>query len=331
MQSKPFQKIEYPQINPVPKGVHRPFWSVMIPTYNCAKYLTQTLESVLSQDPGPEHMQIEVVDDCSTKDDPEAVVREIGKGRVSFYRQPQNVGAIRNFNTCVQRSQGQIVHILHGDDFVGTGFYECFSQMINAYPDVNLFACRVFQVDEQGEIDNISPRLKSIESPNNDASLFFYGNSFYTPAVVIRRKFYEEFGGFYEFLKHTADWEMWVRTIKKSSGLAINKPLAYYRFFTANDSSKLARSGDNLRDWLFLGNIFSLSYKEFDNVKFTNSVKTSAFAQAINFMHSNDKLAARNNTLLWWELLSNAEKVSQLTSMVINRDKARLKIMLNLL
>jgi cellulose synthase/poly-beta-1,6-N-acetylglucosamine synthase-like glycosyltransferase len=51
MQSKPFHNLKYPQIYPVPEGVDRPFWSVMIPTYNCAKYLAQTLESVLSQDP----------------------------------------------------------------------------------------------------------------------------------------------------------------------------------------------------------------------------------------------------------------------------------------
>src|SRR5471032_702764 len=93
-----------PRIDPVPEGVHRPQWSVMIPTFNCAKYLWQTLESVLAQDPGTDQMQIEVVDDCSTKDDPEALVREIGQGRVAFHRKPQNEGAIRNFNTCIQRS-----------------------------------------------------------------------------------------------------------------------------------------------------------------------------------------------------------------------------------
>ena len=58
------------RILPVPEGTPRPVWSVMIPTYNCAKYLRETLVSVLAQDPGPEQMQIEVVDDYSTKDEP---------------------------------------------------------------------------------------------------------------------------------------------------------------------------------------------------------------------------------------------------------------------
>ncbi|HZY25562.1 MAG TPA: glycosyltransferase, partial [Bacteroidales bacterium] len=76
----------------------------MIPTYNCAHYLRETIASVLAQDPGPEIMQIEVVDDHSTRDDPEVVVKELAGDRVGFYRQSQNVGYIKNFETCLQRS-----------------------------------------------------------------------------------------------------------------------------------------------------------------------------------------------------------------------------------
>ena len=90
-------------ILPVSEGASRPLWSVMIPTYNCAHYLRETLASVLEQDPGIERMQIEVVDDCSTLDDPESVVKELGQGRVSFYRQPENVGYIKQHITPIRK------------------------------------------------------------------------------------------------------------------------------------------------------------------------------------------------------------------------------------
>ena len=123
-----------PAIAAVPEGVHRPRWSVMIPTFNCANYLRQTLESLLSQAPGPDEMQIEVIDDCSTKDDPEAVVRDVGKGRVDYHRKPQNEGAIANFNTCIERSRGDLVHILHGDDWILPEFYKTIEQTAEKFP-----------------------------------------------------------------------------------------------------------------------------------------------------------------------------------------------------
>jgi len=64
-----------------------PLWSVVIPTFHCARFLRQTLESMLSQGPGPDVMQIEVIDDCSTQDDPESVVRAAAGERVHFCRQ----------------------------------------------------------------------------------------------------------------------------------------------------------------------------------------------------------------------------------------------------
>ncbi len=88
-----------PTIAPLPTGRARPYWSVMIPTYHCAGYLRHTLRSVLEQAPSPDDMQIEVVDDASVKDDTEAVVREIGQGRVRFFRQPVNAGPQRTFTT----------------------------------------------------------------------------------------------------------------------------------------------------------------------------------------------------------------------------------------
>ena len=94
----------------------------MIPTYNSAPFLAETLTSVLAQDQGPEQMQIEVVDDAS-EDDPDEVVAAVGRGRVALPRQPNHSGQHHNLATCIRRSRGDIVHLLHGDDLVLPGFY----------------------------------------------------------------------------------------------------------------------------------------------------------------------------------------------------------------
>lgn len=291
-----------PTIESVAKNIHRPLWSVMIPAYNCAKYLRQTLESVLAQDPGPEQMQIEVVDDCSTKDDPETVVQEVGKGRVAFYRKPQNGGVTANFNTCVQRSRGHLVHILHGDDYVLPGFYERIDTAATAYPHVTAFFVRSFAVDEAGALDWMSARTQWLEQPTRFPSELLYYNYFLTPGVVLRRSFYEKSGGFLPTLVHVADWEMWVRGITLGCGLALNEPLASYRFFAGNDTSRLMRTAENLRDFLRLASIWANRFTEFDHARFKRMIAQHAQQQVKRFRECGDDEAVSANRRLWQEL-----------------------------
>jgi glycosyltransferase involved in cell wall biosynthesis len=93
-----------PEVATLPPGIVRPLWSVMIPTYNCTPYLQEAILSVLAQDMGPAHMQIEVVDDASTDAEVEQLEASIGGGRIQYYRQSVNVGSLRNFETCLNRS-----------------------------------------------------------------------------------------------------------------------------------------------------------------------------------------------------------------------------------
>ncbi len=246
-----------PAIAPVQDGVHRPLWSVMIPAFNCAKYLQQTLESVLAQDQGSDQMQIEVVDDCSTTDDPKAVVEEVGKGRVAFHRKPKNEGAIANFNTCIQRSRGHLLHILHGDDYVLPGFYQRLTEEAQLHPDVSLVAVRAFYVDEESVIFAVTARLPKLENGSRIVEDFFYGTPIQCPGTVVRRDFYEKNGGFIPTLVHAADREMWARAMGLAGGLITREVLACYRVFAANDSGRLARTGENLRDCERLYQLFA--------------------------------------------------------------------------
>lgn len=202
----------------------------MIPTYNCATYLRKTLASVLAQDPGPDVMQIEVVDDHSTQDDPESVVEELGKGRVDFFRQPKNIGRDGNFETCLRRSRGHYVHLLHGDDWVLVGFYERLGEGLREAPEAGAALCRHFFADADGHWQSIS----NLERPTPGLirgwlPTLASAQRVATPAVVVRRSTYERLGGFDRRLRTSEDWEMWVRIAAHYPVWFDPQPLASYR------------------------------------------------------------------------------------------------------
>jgi len=242
--------ISYPTINTVPAGNPRPYWSVMIPTYNCAAYLSRALKSVLAQDPGPEVMQIGVIDDCSTEDDPEDVVNSLGRGRVQFYQQPGNVGAPVNFTTCVQRSTGRWVHILHGDDEVLPGFYQEYRDIIERHK-CSMVVGRSVLTDENNFWRSISRALQKKEGLLENAQfLLSIANETRTPSVVVAREAYEKVGGFHKNLIHCTDWDMWAKVAAYGPVCYVSRPFTLYREHSTSDTAKLASSGLDITDAL---------------------------------------------------------------------------------
>jgi len=231
--------IEFPSIALVPEGVHRPKWSVMIPTYNRTKYLEETLRSVLEQDPGPEQMQIEVIDNCSTEGESEAIVQEVGKGRIDFYRQPYNVGMTGNWNTCINRARGHWVHILHDDDAVRPGFYSHLQAALEKNPSVGAAFCRYISMDWQSHWQSISFLAMQTSGILSDGIELLSPGVIQCPAVVVKRSTYEKLGGFCLEFQYMPDLEMWMRIALHSFFWYEPLPLACYRT-QATDSGTTA-------------------------------------------------------------------------------------------
>lgn len=237
-----------PIIKPLPEGTERPLWSVMIPVYNCAYYLPELLNSLLTQDMVIEDMQIEVVDDCSTDADVRKIVCEIGKGRVSYYRQSENVGSLRNFETCINRSRGKYIHLLHGDDKLLPGFYKEMTAVFEQFPEAGAAFCKHQHINYDG-----TPKYNEVSEntgpyiPDNWLETLAEKQRLQYVAVVVKRSVYEHLGAFYGVI-YGEDWEMWAR-IAKHYPMATNpKILAQYRQHIESISGTCYKTGRNLRD-----------------------------------------------------------------------------------
>ena len=239
-----------PLINPVPEHIKRPRWSVMIPAYNCSEYLRGNIQSILQQDPGPGIMQIEVVDDASTDTDVESLVREIGQGRVGYYRQPENVGSLRNFETCLNRATGLYIHLLHGDDEVRNGFYKEIENLFTEFPEAGAAFTGFTFVDE------LNLRLYDndtlLEKPgiiDNWLYLIARTQLVQVPAMVVKRSVYEKLGSFYA-VHYGEDWEMWARIAAQYPVAHSPERLALYRVHQNNITSRYFLSGQSMTDAL---------------------------------------------------------------------------------
>jgi len=237
-----------PLIKPVEDSALRPLWSVMIPVYNCIQTIEETLRSVLIQAPSEDQMQIEVVDDASTDGDVKQLVEQIGKGRIKYYRQPVNAGSLYNFETCINRAKGQIVHLLHGDDRVRNGYYEKIGELFEAYPHAGAAFCRYAAIDgeskvlwdhgkEMPEKGFLADWLNKIASQQRLQYC----------TISVKREVYEKLGGYYG-VTYGEDWEMWVRIAAHYPVAYTPEILAEYRVHSNSISHRAFLDASHVRD-----------------------------------------------------------------------------------
>jgi glycosyltransferase involved in cell wall biosynthesis len=237
-----------PPIKPLPEQDSRPRWSVMIPVYNCSGFLLETLQAVLQQALPEEQMQIEVVDDNSTDTDVATLVQQIGYGRVGYFRQPQNVGSLRNFETCINRATGHLVHILHGDDLIKPGYYDSMQRLFDHYPQIGAAFCRYVYIGQSSR--PLYYRDAEMDTPGileNWLLRLAERQRLQFCTVTVKREVYEKLGGFYG-VDYGEDWEMWMRIARDYPMAYEPTVLAAYRLHMTSISGQSYTSAKNLKD-----------------------------------------------------------------------------------
>ncbi len=200
-----------PVILPLPSGKEQPLWSVMIPVYNTITYLEECLLSVMEQDRGIEQMQVMVVDDASTDGNVEELVKRIGAGRIGYFRQPVNVGKLRNLETCIKLSEGKYVHLLYGDTVLLHDFYLEIESLFEDFPRIGAAFTDFEYINGKGIKIWNHDRLQVLRGVLKNWLLTIAKRQVVQPpAMVIKRSTYEHLGAYFG-MEFGSFWEMSVR------------------------------------------------------------------------------------------------------------------------
>ena len=100
-----------------------PLVSIMVPVYNRRPFLADCLKSALAQT--CRELEVIIVDNAST-DGTWEVCREFARadGRVRIFRNPENIGPVRNWQRCFKEAQGRYGKLLFSDDVLSSHYLE---------------------------------------------------------------------------------------------------------------------------------------------------------------------------------------------------------------
>lgn len=230
----------------------QPLVNILIPTFNQAQYVRQTVESALAQD--YENLQVIVSDDAST-DESQAVLSVFeSDARFKLHRNSANLGRVGNYRRCLyELADGDWVLMLDGDDFLDDDTY---------------ISTAMASVAENSEIDLVFANARRLrediagglhESPENvglpevmDGSDFFlrFANEkvslFHNTCVYKRAKACAL--EFYRLDIVSSDWESLLRYILTGKVYFVDANVAVWRLHGANASQGLSSQAriDNL-------------------------------------------------------------------------------------
>lgn len=177
-------------------------FSIVIPTYNRAKFIRNTIDSVLVQT--YDNFEVIVIDDGST-DNTAEIVRSIKDPRLSYHLKENGERAVaRNFGA--RKAKGHYINFLDSDDYVYPDHLAEARNFLLDYPDAKVFHLAYEIRESKGKV----LRIVDHQEPLNNSLLF--GNTLSLNGVFVERQtaldnpFNEDRG-----LSSLEDWEFYIR------------------------------------------------------------------------------------------------------------------------
>lgn len=182
--------------------------SVLVPVYNGANFVEETVHSVLAQT----HYDLELllIDDGSTDGTPEVLERLARlDDRIRVFRQ-LNAGTQAARNLGLRHSRGEWIALLDHDDTWLPRKLECQLSIARSNPDAGLVFCNFARWDGRRELGRHFTREDRLPSGvvlNRLARHCLFG----ALTVMVRRGVLERAGGFDVRFLRCGDWDLWLR------------------------------------------------------------------------------------------------------------------------
>ncbi len=192
--------------------------SIITPSYNTARYIEDSIRSVLEQT--YTNWELIIVDDCSTDNTDEIVAKYLSDTRIRYLKNPKNSGAAISRNYALREAKGKWVTFLDSDDVWVAEKLE--KQLAFMKEHGYKFSYTDYRICLNGEW---MPYI--VTAPNYVNKRRLYNYCYFSTITVMYDR---EYVGLIQIedLKKNNDYAMWFEIIKKTPAYRLPECLSYY-------------------------------------------------------------------------------------------------------
>lgn len=200
--------------------------SVIIPAYKSAKYLKESLTSIINQ--SYKNIEVIIVDDTPVDDGTQGIIQAFNDKRIRYYRPTQRLGMVNSLNYAIKESRGKYIARMDADDISHKDRISIQVEYMDANPQVGVLGCNCYTIDEKGKI------IGCINHPSNNEDIkskMMFNVAFIHPSVIMRREILEE-DLYNEECYCCEDYELWSRLMTKTEFHNLPQKLFKYRILS---------------------------------------------------------------------------------------------------
>lgn len=201
----------------------KPKISIIIPTFNCGKYIVNAIISALNQT--YKNIEVVIIDDGSTDDTFYVVKPFADKNLIRYYRQ-ENMGVAEARNMGIRVSDGEFIAYVDADDEIDRKLVErCFNQLSDEFTDFCITdITRVFVVGNVLKKETCRSPV-----PKGDFVCGILNEDFSLRTPFIRKQVIIDLGMYDSSMKTREDWDMNIRMILNNHSFSyVKEPLYHY-------------------------------------------------------------------------------------------------------
>jgi glycosyltransferase involved in cell wall biosynthesis len=217
-------------------GLAEPLVSVVVASHNYARFLPESMGSVLAQTYA--NWECIVIDDASTDGTPSLVEAWVRRDdRFRYYRNDRNLGVSATRNRGTSLARGEFIAVLDADDWwapdklrrqmgaLGSSgpVQACFSAYVQRGG-----GCEVVKRIDDAKLESLGVSLRR-------------ANNFLHSSLVARKSAFEAVGGYDTSLPCAHDWDLYLKLLHRFGSRSItylNEPLTYYRVHGSGVSAR---------------------------------------------------------------------------------------------